>query len=77
MAINQKHLALIEDDPIFLSTRFQGSKLKIVDWIWEAIRYLEFHTAFDAFGGAGSIGYMLKESGKKVSYSEEVLLIEK
>lgn len=63
-------MVLIADDPSFPSTRFQGSKLKIVDWIWEAIGDLDFHTALDAFGGTGSIGYMLKEKGKQVTYND-------
>lgn len=70
MAITNPQMALIEDDPSFPSTRFQGSKLKIVDWIWEAIKDLEFNSALDAFGGTGSVGYMLKEKGKKVTYND-------
>lgn len=70
MAIKQKQMVLIADDPVFPSTRFQGSKLKIADWIWDAIKDLDFHTALDAFGGTGSIGYMLKEKGKQVTYND-------
>lgn len=63
-------MVLLEEDPIFPSTRFQGSKLKIVDWIWEGIKDLKFRTALDAFGGTGSVAYMLKEKGKKVTYND-------
>ncbi len=70
MAITNRQIALIEDDPVFPSTRFQGSKLKIVDWIWEAIKDLNFNSALDAFGGTGSVGYMLKGKGKKVTYND-------
>lgn len=70
MAITNPQMALIEDDPSFPSTRFQGSKLKIVDWIWEAIKDLNFNSALDAFGGTGSVGYMLKEKGKNVTYND-------
>ncbi len=66
----KQQIALIEDDPVFPSTRFQGSKLKIVDWIWEAIKDLDFYTALDAFGGTGCVGYMLKEKGKMVTYND-------
>ncbi|MBI3585470.1 MAG: DNA adenine methylase [Nitrospinae bacterium] len=66
MAIKQKQMVLIAEDPVFPSTRFQGSKLKIVDWIWDAIKDLQFNTTLDAFGGTGCVGYMLKEKGKKV-----------
>jgi len=43
MAITNRQMVLIENDPAFPSTRFQGSKQKIVDWIWEAIKDLEFN----------------------------------
>ncbi|WKZ14399.1 MAG: DNA adenine methylase [Candidatus Jettenia caeni] len=62
---NEK-LAFIEDSK-FPSTRFQGSKLKIADWIWEGIKDLEFQTALDAFGGTSSVAYMLKQKGKTVT----------
>ncbi len=58
------------DVPIFPSTRFQGSKLKIVDWIWGAIEGLDFRTALDAFGGTGSVSYVLKTKGKRVRYND-------
>jgi adenine-specific DNA methylase len=57
-------------EPQFPSTRFQGSKLKVVDWIWEAIRGLDFRTALDAFGGTGSVAFMLKQHGKQVTYND-------
>ncbi|MBI5141162.1 MAG: DNA adenine methylase [Nitrospirae bacterium] len=62
--------SLLEANPAFPSTRFQGSKLKIVDWIWTAMRKLEFGSALDAFGGTGSVGYMLKCKGKLVTYND-------
>ena len=67
---NKQQMLLIENAPAFPSTRFQGSKLKIVDWIWEAIKDLDFYTALDGFGGTGCVGYMLKEKGKKVTYND-------
>lgn len=57
-------------EPQFPSTRFQGSKLKVVDWIWEGIRDLDFRTALDAFGGTGSVAFMLKQHGKQVTYND-------
>ncbi|MBI5559657.1 MAG: DNA adenine methylase, partial [Deltaproteobacteria bacterium] len=66
----RRQMALIEDEPTFPSTRFQGSKLKIVDWIWDAIENLDFDTALDTFGGTGCVAYMLKKKGKKVTYND-------
>lgn len=55
----------------FPSTRFQGSKNKITDWIWDCIKELPFNTALDAFGGTGSVAYMLKnKGGKEVTYND-------
>ena len=63
-------MSLLKDDAVFPSTRFQGSKLKIVNWIWDAVKDLSFKTALDAFGGTGSVGYMLKLKGKQVTYND-------
>lgn len=68
--INRQQLTLLPDSPSFPSTRFQGSKLKLVDWIWDAIKDLDFDTTLDAFGGTGCVGYMLKRKGKKVTYND-------
>ncbi|MDN3509872.1 MAG: DNA adenine methylase [Candidatus Jettenia sp.] len=67
--IFNKELTLFEDSK-FPSTRFQGSKLKIADWIWEGIKDLKFQTVLDAFGGTGSVAYMLKQKGKIVTYND-------
>lgn len=66
----KKQLTLLENYPSFPSTRFQGSKLKIVDWIWEEIKDLKFNSVLDAFGGTGSVAYMFKGKGKKVTYND-------
>lgn len=59
-----------ESQPRFPSTRFQGSKLKVLDWIWEAVRDMDFTTALDAFGGTGSVAFMFKTKGKQVTYND-------
>lgn len=48
------------------TTRYQGSKSKIVEWIWESIQDIEFESALDVFGGTGIVGYLLKMKGKQV-----------
>lgn len=52
------------------STRYQGSKAKLVGWIWENIKDIEFSTALDIFGGTGVVGYVLKQKGKQVYYND-------
>lgn len=54
----------------FPTTRYQGSKQKFVDWIWECVKDIPFHTALDAFGGTGSVAFRLKEEGKQVTYND-------
>lgn len=52
------------------TTRYQGSKAKIVEWIWENIKDIEFESALDAFGGTGIVGYFLKMKDKHVFYND-------
>lgn len=54
----------------FPSTRYQGSKAKLVDWISEQIAGLDFTTCLDAFGGTGAVAYRLKQEGKEVTYND-------
>ena len=54
----------------FPSTRYQGSKAKLVQWIWQQIADLSFTTCLDAFGGTGVVAYRLKRAGKKVTYND-------
>jgi adenine-specific DNA methylase len=52
------------------STRYLGSKRKIVDWIWDKIGSLRFDSFLDAFGGTGVVGYCAKRHGKHVTYND-------
>ena len=52
----------------FPKTRYQGSKAKLTNWIWDKISGLDFETALDAFGGTGTISYRLKQENKRVTY---------
>lgn len=52
------------------STRFQGSKLKLLPWLREHFAGLEFQTALDAFGGTGAVSYLLKSLGKAVTCND-------
>lgn len=60
----------IETTHIFPSTRYQGSKAKFVEWIRYYLSKLDFQTALDAFGGSGSVSYILKDCGKQVTYND-------
>jgi len=52
------------------TTRYQGSKAKLVDWIWGNVKDLEFSTVLDVFGGTGVVGYYLKQKDKQVFYND-------
>jgi adenine-specific DNA methylase len=54
----------------FPSTRYQGSKVKLVNWIWEKIADLEFSSCLDVFGGTGSVAYRFKQANKCVTYND-------
>lgn len=60
----------IAKQPKFPSTRFQGSKTKLLSQIWEHLKDIKFESAVDLFGGTGSVGYMLKSKGKQVFYND-------
>jgi adenine-specific DNA methylase len=52
------------------TTRYQGSKRKIADWIWSQLESIPFDTVLDAFGGTGSVSHRLKRAGKAVTYND-------
>jgi len=54
----------------FPSTRFQGSKLKLVEWIWQNCKHLDFNSVLDAFGGTACVSYLFKTRGKQVFYND-------
>lgn len=54
----------------FPTTRYQGSKRKILPWIYDCIKDIEFDTVLDAFGGSGMVSYLLKKMGKTVTYND-------
>lgn len=54
----------------FPSTRFQGSKRDLADWIWDKISELDFDSAIDPFGGTGAISYKFKTNNIKTYYND-------
>jgi adenine-specific DNA-methyltransferase len=70
---SQAQLQLIRDGDRFPRTRYQGSKQKLLPWIWAHLKDLKFSTSLDAFGGTGCVAYMLKARGKHVTYNDILL----
>jgi adenine-specific DNA-methyltransferase len=66
------HLSDEDDNDLHLipSTRFQGSKRKILPWIHEIFRDIPYDTALDAFGGSGCVSYLMKRMGKEVTFND-------
>ena len=54
------------------TTRYYGSKRKLVECIWSALEGLgiEFDTILDLFGGTGVVSYYMAQKGKKVIYND-------
>lgn len=48
------------------STRFMGSKSKLLSPIWSIASQFKFETVVDLFAGSGIVGYMFKAQGKTV-----------
>ncbi len=56
--------------PRFPQTRYQGSKYKLVEWIWDCVKLLNFETVGDLFGGTGAVSYMFKLKDKSVIFND-------
>ncbi len=51
---------------LYPSTRYMGSKNKLLSEIWAVASQFKFESAIDLFSGSGIVGYMLKSQGKSV-----------
>ncbi len=45
--------------------RYMGSKFRLLPWIHDTFRGLDFETATDVFSGSGVVAYLLKAMGKQ------------
>jgi adenine-specific DNA methylase len=54
----------------FPSTRYQGSKSKLINWIKYYTQNLNYDSVLDAFGGTGCVAHMYKQLGKSVYYND-------
>lgn len=60
------------DTKHYPSTRYQGSKSKIVDWVVTHLPNSALDTCLDAFGGTGVVAYALKKRGICVTYNDNL-----
>jgi len=56
------------------STRFMGSKSKLLTKIWAVASQFEYETAIDLFSGSGVVGYMFKSQGKAVVSNDYMVM---
>lgn len=61
---------VIERITQFPSTRYYGSKRRLLPWMYGHLGRLRFETALDAFGGTGSVSFLFQAMNKKVTYHD-------
>jgi adenine-specific DNA-methyltransferase len=47
-----------------------GSKYRLLSWLHEILREIDFDTVLDAFSGSGCVAYLLKAMGKQVTTND-------
>lgn len=57
----------------FVTTRYQGSKHRLIPFFDEVFGRLAFDSAVDVFGGTASVSHWLKRLGKRVHYNDALL----
>lgn len=54
----------------FPSTRYQGSKRKLLGWVQAQLADLAYDRVLDAFSGTGAVSYLFKTLGKEVTCND-------
>lgn len=57
----------------FPTTRYYGSKKRLLGWIYECIKDLSFKTVLDGFGGTASVSLLMKSMGKSVTFNDALM----
>lgn len=63
----------VGQDFFFPTTRYYGSKKRLLSWISSAISDLKFESVLDVFGGTATVSLLFKSLGKKVFYNDILL----
>jgi len=66
-----KKLDKIPKDYI-ITTRYRGSKTRVIPLIFRALKNIEYHSVLDCFGGTAAVSYFFKKLGKKVVYNDHL-----
>ncbi|MBN2157410.1 MAG: DNA adenine methylase [Candidatus Lokiarchaeota archaeon] len=59
-------------DGFTFTTRYRGSKVKIVPAIYDVVKNLNFTTVLDAFAGTGVVSYLFKRLDKQVLFNDHL-----
>lgn len=54
----------------FPTTRYYGSKRKLLPWLFDSLKLLNFQTVLDGFGGTGSVSMLFRAMRKDVVYHD-------
>jgi len=57
----------------FPKTRYYGSKRRLLEWIYHAVKDLPFNSVLDGFGGTSSVSLLFKIMGKEVTFHDGLL----
>ncbi len=70
--INNQKLKIngLPDQWVFPTTRYRGSKRKILPWVWQNLKEIDFDTCLDLFGGTSTVSLLFKRMGKKVTTND-------
>jgi adenine-specific DNA-methyltransferase len=55
--------------PNFPQTRYYGNKRRLLAWIYESIKDLNFNSVLDRFCGTASVSLLFKAMGKQVTFN--------
>lgn len=58
------------DFSTFPNTRYYGSKRRILKWIYNNLKDLEFNTVLDCFGGTASVSLLFQAMNKHVTFND-------
>ena len=57
----------------FPKTCYYGSKRRLLEWIYHAVKDLPFNSVLDGFGGTSSVSLLFKIMGKEVTFHDGLL----
>lgn len=66
----QENTTIHEYLTLFPRTRYYGSKKRILGWIHDNLKDLEFQSVLDCFGGTASVSLLFQAMGKEVTFHD-------